>query len=119
VYAPVLEAIGATPDDCSTQNNGSIYVDIDTTEEELEAAGAFVLSNSRTKNGWHIVIDEGEQFAQENHPSSNPANPDSNTGSSLTPEELAKREAKRARRERLEQIRLKQQMEAEQQDNED
>lgn len=115
-YLDILQAVGAPTSAVSTENSGAIYVDIDTTQEALEEAGAFVMSESRTKRGWKITCRDGLNWAKTHHPSENPAQPQKERRE-LTPEERERRERKKALEEEMEQIRLQQQEEA-QEDNE-
>jgi len=115
-YAPILTALGASGDACSTQNDGSLYVDVDTSLEAIESAGAFPLSESPTARGWHIVCDAGLAWAKDRHPSEGKVTPTASASRELTPEEKARAEKRKALRERMEQIRTNQQMDAE--DNE-
>lgn len=104
VYAPVLEALQADSSAVSTQNDGSIYVDVETSLEAIEDAGAYALSDKATKRGWHIVTDEGMAYAQAHHPSEGRVQPTS-AKRELTPEEIERAERRKALRERMNAIR--------------
>lgn len=103
VYAPVLEALGATPDQVSTQNDGSVYVDTDTTPEAIEAVGAYPMSERPTRKGWHIVTDEGMAYAAAHHPSEGRVSRESEKRE-LSPEQQAREEQRKALKARMQAI---------------
>lgn len=106
VYAEQIAALGGNLDTASTKNDGSLFVHMpeSVTAEDIEATGLFVLSQDKTRKGWHIVSEAGMTFAAENHPQSNPATPKSESKRELSPEEKARNERNKSLRERLQDI---------------
>jgi hypothetical protein len=117
-YAPVLDALGATAADVSTQNDGSVYVAVETTPEAIEAADAFPLSERPTKRGWHIVTPAGMEYAATHHPSEGRAEP-KQAKRELSPEEQRRADMRKQLRDQLNQIKSDQQVDAEEEDDDE
>lgn len=103
VYKPILDKLGASPESVSTVNDGSIFVLVDATVDDIETAGAFPMSEEPTQKGWHIVCDEGMQYAAQNHPSEGKVVRET-AKKELTPEQAAREERRKELREKMQSI---------------